>query len=557
MKRQAILFISVALLISSAAFCQKAKWTVMIYMNADNDLERFGLRDFLEMSKVDNSKDVNILVQMDRTPNYSAEYGDWTQTLRFKISKNMVPTKEQSIMDLGETNMGDPSTLTNFLTWSIQNYPAEKYILIIWDHGDGWKYNEASTTNKKLERTYLQDYKSALAANENLKYKLAFKKANLMQSQLAALKSDQKKLTSDLNSTAQKITILPDELKEKVTSSSNFSNLYSSFKDFTSNNFENIPLNQLSFIDKYSNTLKNVLLNNIKMENIQQKIEVPNSIDTAITELEVRNLKMGSFEANPVKAVSHDNSDNDVLYNKEMHDALPDKIVNIIGFDACLMSMIETGYTLRGKADFLIGSEDLEPGNGWNYTLWLENLVENPQMQPLELSKSIVDNYGKVYQYQNEVTLSAIDLTLVQKLADLLNNFTITMINKMTNEQNNITLARGNCQKYATDFASIHSVDLSLFLYHFNSKTSDISLKNQCIQLRSLINLLVIANFHSDDRCFEPEGISYGSFGLAIYFPKRKDYFDSAYTDGNSYFPVEFVKDNSWDNFLQSYFSNL
>ena len=101
---------------SSAAFCQIAKWTVMVYMNADNDLERYGIRDFLEMSKVDNSKDVNILVQMDRTPGFSAEYGDWTQTLRFKVSKNIVPTKELSLLDLGETNMGDPSTLKDFVT---------------------------------------------------------------------------------------------------------------------------------------------------------------------------------------------------------------------------------------------------------------------------------------------------------------------------------------------------------------------------------------------------------------------------------------------------------
>lgn len=531
------------------------KWTVMIYMNADNDLERFGIRDFLEMSKVDNSKDVNILVQMDRTPGYTAEYGDWTQTLRFKLSKNMVPTKEQSLQDLGETNMGDPKILKDFIDWGKQNYPAENFILIIWDHGDGWRYNEASIVNAELKDIYLQDYKSALTANAKIKNKNAHNNLNEWMTEMSSYKMDKKKLTLELNSTAQKITGLPQKLKEKVTISSNFYDLYSSFKEYVSISLKSTPANLLSSIDKYSNTLDNLLSANSKIENLQQRIKYFQKDDTSTIANEASNLKMGYIEADPVKAVSHDNTDQDVLYNKEIHDVLSDNIVNIIGFDACLMSMLETGYTLRNKANYLIGSEELEPGNGWNYTLWLGDLVINPKQTALELSKNIVDNYGKAYQYQNEVTLSAIDLSLMKELAKLINDFSMALINNLPTEQNNIAMARENCQKYATDFASIHSIDLSLFLYHLSSKTINASLKNQSNQIRSLINLLVIANYYSDDRQFQSNGISYGSFGIAIYFPKRKEYFDKAYTDENSYYPVEFVKDNTWDNFLQSYFN--
>jgi hypothetical protein len=451
--------------------------------------------------------------------------------------------------------MGDPNVLKDFVLWAKQKYPAENYILIIWDHGDGWRYTEANIANNELKEMYLQDYRNALVANEKIKYQSNLTKIDKWITEISSFKSDQKKLTSELNSTAKKITILPEQLKEKVSFNSDFLGIYATFKNFISTSLDKIPENQFSFIDKYSGTLDTILLKNNQIENLQKKIESVKIIDTSITVSEVGNLKMGNIEADPVKAVSHDNTDKDILYNKEIHDILTDGIVNIIGFDACLMSMLETGYTLRNKATYLVGSEELEPGNGWNYTLWLGDLIVNPGMSPLELSKNIVENYHKAYQYQNEVTLSAIDLTLMEELARSVKSFSTNLIDNLPSELNNIISARDNCQKYATDFASIHSIDLSLFLYHLGNKTVNSKLKGQSNQIRSLINLLVIANFHSDDRKFESVGISYGSFGIAIYFPKRKDYFDKAYTDENAYYPVEFVKDNTWDNFLQSYFN--
>ena len=177
-------------------------------------------------------------------------------------------------------------------------------------------------------------------------------------------------------------------------------------------------------------------------------------------------------------------------------------------------------------------------------------------MTPLELSKNIVENYGKSYQYVGEATLSAIDLTLIQRLSATINNLSISLINNLPNEYNNVFISREKCQKYACDYASLHSIDLSLFLYHLSNTTTNNTIKDLSNQIRSLINLLVIANFYTEDRNFQSSGISYGSFGIAIYFPKRKDYFDKAYTDDNSYYPVEFVKDISWDNFLQLYFKN-
>jgi hypothetical protein len=41
-------------------------------------------------------------------------------------------------MDLGEADMADGSTLVDFVTWTVQNYPADRYMLIMSDHGMGW-----------------------------------------------------------------------------------------------------------------------------------------------------------------------------------------------------------------------------------------------------------------------------------------------------------------------------------------------------------------------------------------------------------------------------------
>ena len=126
--------------------------TLMVYLDSDNNLERAGIEDINEMEMVGTTQDVNILVQMDRIP-YSilasnnegyiddASNGNWTTTRRYLITKDNDPFQinSQLINDLGELNMGEPQTLIDFVNWSISNYPAKKYLLIIWNHGGGFR----------------------------------------------------------------------------------------------------------------------------------------------------------------------------------------------------------------------------------------------------------------------------------------------------------------------------------------------------------------------------------------------------------------------------------
>jgi hypothetical protein len=122
-----------------------AEWTIMVYLNADNNLETDGINDFLEMAAASySSGKINVIVQMDRASGYATTYENWTGCKRFKIASGMTPTAAYQISDLGEVDMGSPTTLVNFATWAIQNYPANRYSLVMWDHGDGWYKTDAS-----------------------------------------------------------------------------------------------------------------------------------------------------------------------------------------------------------------------------------------------------------------------------------------------------------------------------------------------------------------------------------------------------------------------------
>jgi len=121
-----------------------ADWTFMVYLDADNNLERPGIEIFLKMANVSSSSKVNVVVQMDRHPSYNStlgyddRYGNWTDAKRFNVTEGMKPTPENAVMNLTEVNMGDPDTLKDFVNWTINNYPANYYFLVLWDHGTGF-----------------------------------------------------------------------------------------------------------------------------------------------------------------------------------------------------------------------------------------------------------------------------------------------------------------------------------------------------------------------------------------------------------------------------------
>jgi hypothetical protein len=140
-----------------------AKWTVMVYIDADDDnLEEAAVANFIQMAGIGSNDNVNIVVQLDRIPGYDSSYGDWTDCRRFLITKGETPADGNEVMDIGEVNMGDANTLANFTEWAATNYPAQRYALILSGHGKGW---EGLCWDKTSGNDYLNmnELKTALA----------------------------------------------------------------------------------------------------------------------------------------------------------------------------------------------------------------------------------------------------------------------------------------------------------------------------------------------------------------------------------------------------------
>jgi len=121
----------------------QAEWTLMMYMDADNDLELDQMHDLLEMIAAGSSKDVNVVVLADRHPNgdgrkYTnepiANIKNWTTAKLFYVKHNEL----EELADWGEVDMGDPATLKKFLQTATKAFPAKKYGVIFEDHGTGW-----------------------------------------------------------------------------------------------------------------------------------------------------------------------------------------------------------------------------------------------------------------------------------------------------------------------------------------------------------------------------------------------------------------------------------
>lgn len=109
----------------------EAEWTFMIYMAGDNNLSEAGDVDLEEMREVGSNLDVNVVVQFDNAGNRG--------TNRYLIQKN---GNDDLVEKLGETDSGDPEVLNDFITWSAREYPAERYALVLWNHGGGWEPTE-------------------------------------------------------------------------------------------------------------------------------------------------------------------------------------------------------------------------------------------------------------------------------------------------------------------------------------------------------------------------------------------------------------------------------
>ncbi len=393
-----------------------AKWSFLVYLDGDNNLEDAGLDDFREMATAGSTADVNIIVQMDRIAGYTSADGNWTGTRRFVVQAGDDPGGTP-IADLGEQNMGDPLVLQDFVEWGVTNYPAEHYALVIWNHGGGWR---------ERIRGLEADFRTARARGEP-----------------------------------------PPEI---------------------------------------------------------------------------------------TRAVAWDDTDNDTLYMKEVQTALEGAKASIrartgtavkldvVGYDACLMGMIEVAYAMRNVADYVVGSEDLEPFDGWPYDTILGALKLNPTMLGDDLAGVIVSEYADSYTGSTGITQSAVDLA---ELGDL-----VTEISDFTSVATSEWAMFKSARLASEEFPHSRGVDFRDFAARVASTASSAAIQAAAADLAAAVDTFVIAEEHSSDLS--------GAHGVAIYFPPTQSDYNAdpdhlGYEESNTFYPVDFVNSTTWDNWLHDY----
>ncbi|MDW7740273.1 MAG: clostripain-related cysteine peptidase, partial [Bacillota bacterium] len=147
---------------------------------------------------------------------------------------------------------------------------------------------------------------------------------------------------------------------------------------------------------------------------------------------------------------------------------------DFVGFDACLMATLETAYMLNYHADYMIASEETEPGIGWYYTNWITALSDNTSMDTVSIGKMIIDDYiNKCGQEvpRETTTLSLIDLVTLNNVVDeAFRDFALSAEAQLDDDYKIISNARGNSREF--NRSRLDQVDLIDLAEKINSPES-------------------------------------------------------------------------------------
>jgi hypothetical protein len=413
------------------------QWTVMVYLAGDNNLDSAGVVDLKEMKKVGSTDRINVIAQFDRE-------GRDLSTNRYYIRKGGALAKDV-VGSLGETNMGDPRVLEDFIKWGIKNYPAQHYLLVVWNHGNGWNdENVYRVVRNKMKLNIRRRGEVVLAAKGGRKESISIRRIRAIGGK------------------------------------------------------------------KFRHALFHT------------------SIMKAIT----------------VRGIAYDDDAQDFLDNIEMKRVLlsAEKIlkrkIDILGMDACLMSMAEVVYQLRDSVSLAVGSEEVEPGDGWPYHRILDRLAKKPAMMPSELAATIVDEYLASYPANAGVTQSACDLSKSGLLASAVDQLADGLNDHLSDAAERARIVECRLQTQAYDTPDY--IDLYDFCDLLEGKTGFDDIRAACSAVKNVVQHdgLVIRSGYKG-------GNVKHSNGLSIYFPQR--------SLSSLYATLDFTKNTSWGKFLESY----
>lgn len=194
----------------------------------------------------------------------------------------------------------------------------------------------------------------------------------------------------------------------------------------------------------------------------------------------------------------------------EVSEKMTDKF-EFVGFDACLMGTIEAANVLATYADYMYGSQEFEPGGGWDYTAIGNALAENSLLDGAELGKIVCDSYYEACDYYGEgdsATLSVIDLGEIDELIVSFNDFSKQLYESTENQEVLVTLIRAIEQ--ADNFGGNNKNEGYTNMVDLSGIVSGCGLDGSDAVISALDNAVV----------YKVNGSThYSAGGLSIYYP--------------------------------------
>ena len=401
------------------------EWCIFTYMAGDNNLSEYGLMDISEMQETGSSKQTDCLVEYD---SHGEQEQHYKGTIRYKITEKDPRTGEALravVKRLKETDSGDPKTLTASLKWMQKYSGAGHNIVVLWNHGSGFRLDRADTTpvgsRPRGKLGSLFNHGNAGPSGKNILY-------------------------DDMSGSSQ-------DTKDLVNAFS----------------------------------------------------------------------KAGFSES---------------------------KKIDILGFDACLMNLVEIGYDMAKYASFMVGSEELEPGEGWPYALDME-AINKPGAQAKGLAMQFVENYDKFYSNKKDqwpTTQSAIDLSKVTKLAASIDKLGKALKTKLDKDydaaMNLISKMREKVQMYAPSHDYDDYIDIGDWANLCKRNFEDEDVKEAAESILKDLDAAVIANKHRGTE------VEY-SHGLTMWFPENQHKYK---LHRDKYMILSMTKEyKNWNEFLATY----
>lgn len=196
----------------------------------------------------------------------------------------------------------------------------------------------------------------------------------------------------------------------------------------------------------------------------------------------------------------------------------------LVGFDACLMASMEVGNAFSDIAKYMVASEEVEPGTGWDYHEWVSELAEHPEKNGAQIGKAICDSFirtsvtaGTIENgYTSEVlTGSVMDLS---KIGDVYTAYETLAREAFLESNENVRVlsllgrAANRSVKYAQSLYKIYNtIDLGAFMANIRDELPELDTSSVSAAIDSCV--------------LYTRGTAYAqnSEGISVYFPTSMD----------------------------------